>query len=380
MDLQMEGKNPFLDLYSGDTARPESRRLLQVSTGGCGRGKRNVGAADGPSTPGRPVFSFSVGNFSRKSIPSKWDDAEKWVVNDYPAAHHHHHQFLQGPSHGVPLATSADLILKDKWISEMECIRRSPTRQGFVFGGHNNAAKDVAILEGINGIGHRETGTEMTPMASSTTSRCHTPAKTSSPVHHNTPTATSGPLDPPSLALDISQLPQHCGFSAKLQVGSLSSNHWSSREEEEEEVSKSLRHFEITSNNECGPAKKTGPWEEEAKATNRLRYERELANIQAWVNLQSAKTEAQSKKFEVKIQKMRSNMEEKLLKRMSNVHRKAEEWRAAAQLQHEEEMKKDGVGRGGQEKMINRKPFVNVYPTNSSSCSCFCFPFNNHLM
>ncbi|VFQ65527.1 unnamed protein product [Cuscuta campestris] len=336
MDLQMEGKNPFLDLYSGDMARPppaESRRLLQVSTGGCGRGKRNVGAAaaaDGPSTPGRPIFSFSVGNFSRKSVPSKWEDAEKWVVNDSPAAHHHHHhhQFLQGPSHGVPLATSADLILKDKWISEMECIRRSPTRQGFVFGDHNNAAKDVAILEGINGIGHRETGTEMTPMASSTTSRCHTPAKASSPAHHNTPAATSGPLDPPPLPIDISQ------------VGSLASNHWSSMEEEEEEVSKSLRHFDITSNSECGPAKKTGPWEEEAKATNRLRYERELANIQAWVNLQSAKTEAQSKKFEVKIQKMRSNMEEKLMKRMSNVRRKAEEWRAAAQLQHEEEMKK----------------------------------------
>lgn len=34
---------------------------------------------EAPPTPGRPVFSFSVGNFSRKNVPSKWDDADKWL-------------------------------------------------------------------------------------------------------------------------------------------------------------------------------------------------------------------------------------------------------------------------------------------------------------
>lgn len=36
---------------------------------------------EAPPTPGRPVFSFSVGNLSRKSFPSKWDDAEKWLIS-----------------------------------------------------------------------------------------------------------------------------------------------------------------------------------------------------------------------------------------------------------------------------------------------------------
>ncbi|XP_042509119.1 uncharacterized protein LOC122084746 [Macadamia integrifolia] len=36
---------------------------------------------EAPPTPGRPVFSFSAGNLPRKSFPSKWDDAEKWVIN-----------------------------------------------------------------------------------------------------------------------------------------------------------------------------------------------------------------------------------------------------------------------------------------------------------
>lgn len=33
---------------------------------------------EAPSTPGRPVFGFSGG---RKSIPSKWDEAEKWLIS-----------------------------------------------------------------------------------------------------------------------------------------------------------------------------------------------------------------------------------------------------------------------------------------------------------
>lgn len=44
---------------------------------------------ESPSTPGRPVFGFSVRNLSRKNVPSKWDEAEKWLVcspcNDSPA-------------------------------------------------------------------------------------------------------------------------------------------------------------------------------------------------------------------------------------------------------------------------------------------------------
>lgn len=36
-----------------------------------------------PTTPGRPVFSFSPGNLPRKGVPSKWDDAEKWLISSH---------------------------------------------------------------------------------------------------------------------------------------------------------------------------------------------------------------------------------------------------------------------------------------------------------
>lgn len=36
---------------------------------------------EGPATPGRPsFFSFSPNHLCRKTVPSKWDDAEKWLV------------------------------------------------------------------------------------------------------------------------------------------------------------------------------------------------------------------------------------------------------------------------------------------------------------
>lgn len=66
--------------------------------------------------------------------------------------------------------------------------------------------------------------------------------------------------------------------------------------------------------------------------------------------------------FQVKIQKMRSNLEEKLMKRMSIVDRKAEELRAAAQLQHTEQIKR---GTGQARKTMNRQ---------NSHRSCGCFP------
>ncbi|CAA3008669.1 Hypothetical predicted protein [Olea europaea subsp. europaea] len=112
--------------------------------------------------------------------------------------------------------------------------------------------------------------------------------------------------------------------------------------------------------------------EEEEKTKSCLRYQREEANIQAWVNLQNAKAEAKSRKLEVKVQKMRSNLEEKLMKRMAVVHRKAEELRAAAQLQHLEQIQKVCEQSG---KMMSRNTMH-----FSGHKSCGCFPCNdNHI-
>ncbi|XVF27147.1 hypothetical protein REPUB_Repub14bG0081500 [Reevesia pubescens] len=390
--------------------------------------RRREGVNSVTTTPGRPVFSFSGGNLARKSFPSKWDDAEKWLISSscHESPAHtlkpppesskmtkqcdnfkqqtgvfaeksrvteekvtkfvtnfkglvslEHHSPTRGFS-GIPGST--DVLLKDKFTDEVEPILPNlrylePSREGFLFRNSVCETMKDAGTEVFHEIKHKDVGTEMTPLGSSTTSRCHTPFKSSSPARHNTPANRSGPLvsansNSSNSTIDISQL-QECHL-AKLQLGtqydSITSN-WSSREEEEEEVSKSLRHFETSS--ACRKSisdSRAAAWKEEERTKCCMRYQREEAKIQAWVNLQSAKAEAQTRKLEVKIQKMRSNLEEKIMKRMAVVHRKAEEWRAAAQQQHGEQMQ--GATAQAQ-KIINRN---NSFSGHSS---CGCFPCNN---
>ncbi|XP_024971201.1 uncharacterized protein LOC112510128 [Cynara cardunculus var. scolymus] len=400
--------------------------------------KSNV--VEAPPTPGRPVFSFSVG--SRKNFPSKWDDAEKWLISgpDSPAHHHlhgfvkspdfvskqssnnagsnglimkqgnhhktevsseekvskaiygfqvpttvsmeqdHHHHNSARPFNGVSASDSSDVLLKDKFtngseanVSRFKCL--VPINQGFLFSHlQENSMKD-ASTEVVHEVKHRETGTNMTPDGSSTTSRCPTPFNCLSPPRHNTPANMSGPLTllNPSSSFDIADL-QECHL-AKLQLetpfDSVTCN-WSSREEEEEDISKSLRHFEMS--NECPksiPEPRACAWDEEGKTKSHLRYQREEAKIQAWVNLQNAKAEAQSRKLEVKIQKMRSKFEEKMMRRMASVHRKAEELRAAAQREHNVEIQKINMGT---EKMMNVHESMHF---SGYGRSCGCFPCSN---
>lgn len=365
--------------------------------------KRNV--VEAPPTPGRPVFSFSVGNnnVSRKNlVPSKWNDAEKWLISDhdYSTTHHHLHGLDFVPKRSSSSNSTNGFGIKQqerhhhtKFISAEEKVQKAVSIHHNSPRGPFSASSDVLKDKFTNlvqpnflkfecsesflfrdpsmvVVHSRDIGTEMTPLGSSTTSRCPTPFKSLSPPRHNTPASRSGPLDPGS-SLDIGEL-QECHL-AKLKLetpfDSVISN-WSSREEEEEDISKSLRHFEMS--NECQKSisePRACAWEEEEKTKCCLRYQREEAKIQAWVDLQNAKAEAQSRKLEVKIQKMRSNFEEKVMRKMAIVDRKAEELRAAAQL---EEIQK--ASEQAKKTMMNQQ--LSMHFTGHSS-SCGCFPCNN---
>ncbi|XP_058079466.1 uncharacterized protein LOC131227690 [Magnolia sinica] len=377
---------------------------------GIRRGVSGVGQKrmEAPTTPGRPVFSFNAGNLSRKSFPSKWDDAEKWVMssscNESPAhvikppeaskiskqnevfqlkadifaekkvpssvSSFKGSMWLESNSafHGV----SSEVLLKDKFTDNVETIHPNfryceLTKDGFRFRNSVCETMKDAATEMVAEVRHRDIGTEMTPLASSTTSRCHTPFKTFSPARHNTPASMSGPSVATSNArIHISELQEHhCG---KLEPGTQFDSvvlNWSSREEEEEEISKSLRHFEIGGCRKTLDELRASAWEDEEKKDCCIRYQREEAKIQAWVNLQNAKVEAQSKKLEVKIQKMRSKLEEKQMTKMAIVHRRAEEMRAAAHLQHSQHLQRASQQA---QKMID---LPNSHSSDHTSCGCF---------
>lgn len=115
-----------------------------------------------------------------------------------------------------------------------------PSTEGFIF-------RDLEEEEEAQ-VQHRDMGTEMTPTGSVTASRCHTPFKSMSPARHNTPSKMSGPLTETKNVIDISE------FADKLRLsGSAATQYynsvtlWNSREEEEQEISKSLSHLDMES-------------------------------------------------------------------------------------------------------------------------------------
>ncbi|KAL5666956.1 hypothetical protein ACJX0J_019177, partial [Zea mays] len=197
-------------------------------------------------------------------------------------------------------------LVADKFTDNEE-----PSKESFVFRSSCCEAAEPAKGADDDDDGRcqrrRDVGTETTPLGSS----CHTPLKSASPARHNTPASrSSGPLVPYAGGgggTDISEL---AGFRlAKLDLGARFGAHatlvgWSSKEEEEddEDVSKSLRHFEATVGGiACDRRGGDCRWDDDDRAKSCIRYQREEAKIQAWVNLESAKAEAQSRKLEVKL-------------------------------------------------------------------------------
>lgn len=212
-------------------------------------------------------------------------------------------------------------LLLDKLANEVQQIL--PSTEGFIF---KDSDKFLRYEEEAQ-VQHRDIGTEMTPIGSLTTSRCHTPFKSTSPARHNTPSQLSGPLTETKNVIDISEFADKLrlsGSTASQYCNSVTS-HWNSREEEEEEISKSLRHFDMESELRRSVSEsKVVLWDDEEgdkiKFCQRYeikflmkfgnsrtefknwilcRYQREEAKIQAWVNLENAKAEAQSRKLEV---------------------------------------------------------------------------------
>ncbi|CAL9766476.1 unnamed protein product [Musa acuminata subsp. burmannicoides] len=426
--LNLKETSDFVKAFPMNTkCSSDNRGLLEASSQRRREGLSLMGQKrlETPSTPGKPVFSFSPGHLYRKNIPSKWDDAEKWLIssscNESPAhvtkptdsssksSRQHgilpqkgdsfaekqmsfaERKDLSSPIPGfdgpvmsmdpiVPFSgASSEVLLKDKFTNNADQVYPNfrysePSEEDFVtrnscFG---PPMEDTTAAAGICEVQRRDIGTEMTPLGSSTATRCNTPIKSSSPARHNTPADRSGALVPCNTCIDISEL-NDCHF-AKLKLSAqydpIVSN-WSTREEEEEEVSRSLRHLEISSGRTSIGVSWASAWEEEERTKSCLRYQREEAKIQAWLNLQNAKAEAQSRKLEVKIQKMRSNLEEKLMKRMAIVHRRAEEWKATAQQQHSQQLK-----RASEHSQKMKSQHSSRFPVNST---CGCFPCNSQL-
>lgn len=259
-----------------------------------------------------------------KPAPSKWDDAQKWLVN-----------LSRGekiPAKASPRNSNADdrrLIApapKRDYEEEDEAgYGADPASSGgdkYVVETRNVECDDQSVWRRneavVRAICLRDMGTEMTPIASKEPSRAATPIRTispassptSSPVAHKTSRNTG--LSPTQRAAEESGR------------ASGSTSHVSRDRQETNDVK--AKPAEIKNPLEARAA----AWEEAESAKYRARYKREDVRIQAWENHQKTKAELENRKVEAKVEQLKSRAEQKCKSRIAATRRVGEEKRAAA--------------------------------------------------
>lgn len=97
------------------------RGFLHVSAQRRREGMSSAGQRklEAPPTPGRPVFSFSVGNLTRKTFPSKWDDAEKWLISS--SCHESPAHPIKPPSDSSKVSKQCDDVEQEVEVFAEKC-------------------------------------------------------------------------------------------------------------------------------------------------------------------------------------------------------------------------------------------------------------------
>ncbi|KNA16156.1 hypothetical protein SOVF_091920 [Spinacia oleracea] len=251
-----------------------------------------------------------------KPTPSKWDDAQKWLVgfssnkaNNKPRNSNADDTRLIAPipqqEHrysGVGYDDDDEEVEKNVNTKNVDCEEGFWRVDEVVGNASFGVARSVCV---------RDMGTEMTPIASQEPSRTATPIRATTPVGRSP--ISSGP-----------STPMRCQHGAQSRMSNC---------EEEDDGSKM-----VESSSGLELVKKVSPlenralaWDEAERAKYMARYKREEVKIQAWENHEKRKAEMEMKKLEVKAERLKARAQEKYANKLAAARRIAEEKRANAE-------------------------------------------------
>ncbi|KMT07531.1 hypothetical protein BVRB_6g151420 [Beta vulgaris subsp. vulgaris] len=276
-----------------------------------------------------------------KPTPSKWDDAQKWLV---------------GFSRGGERNSSKANKPRNSNADDTRLIAPIPQQENNYSGGYEDGdeveeaeneknihTKNVDCEEGfwrankgvensslaVRSVCVRDMGTEMTPIAS------QEPSRTATPIRATTPAACSPISSGGSTPMRCHHGGQNTG-SYHSPLGRQNGAIRVSNGEEEEMVN---GHKMVESNkselaNEINPLETRAlAWDEAERAKFMARYKREEVKIQAWENHEKRKAEMEMKKLEVKAERLKARAQEKYANKLAAARRIAEEKRANAEAQ-----------------------------------------------
>ncbi|KAJ1266379.1 hypothetical protein BS78_08G146700 [Paspalum vaginatum] len=327
-----------------------SRSRSDGSRGGAARGGSDGGhfefCKQERAVPG-PAFL--------RQVPSKWNDAEKWIAGRHVV--HSNPIFAKKPGapHSPPSggrvapesaasrggggasAASALTELSSK-SSSPASVRGPPAPAGrpphkkLRFSSAPPAAAAVSVSM-------RDVGTEMTPIASQEQSRSGTPAGAATPSLSPLCSVPSSPRGGGASAASLSSSASSSSASERelqlrtrreiaalgLQLGKMNIASWASKEESllaaSSEKSAGAVDAEIKRKEFEARA---AAWEQSKKCKLASRYQRKEVKIQEWESCQKSKFEAKLRQAEAQAEQMKARAKQTLAKRLSALSHKVE--------------------------------------------------------
>ncbi|CAN8290648.1 unnamed protein product [Cochlearia groenlandica] len=267
---------------------------------------------------------------SSRQMPSKWNDAEKWIMSRQNMLMRKNNQGNRMPVRVVP---------------ENPIYEQTKTRMHPIQTQTNNDLVDTKDGSEIRSVCMRDMGTEMTPIPSQEPSRSVTPVDAITPLRSSPASSLpstprgGGQQEESTLSQGISRNTRELSeeeVKAKtrreivalgVQLGKMNIAAWASKEEQDKDKNnvdaEKIQRIEFD--------KRATAWEEAEKSRQNARYKREEIRIQAWESQEKAKLEAEMRRIEAKVEHMKAEAEAKMVKRIAMAKQRLEEKKASAE-------------------------------------------------
>uniref|UniRef100_I1R7U0 Remorin C-terminal domain-containing protein n=2 Tax=Oryza glaberrima TaxID=4538 RepID=I1R7U0_ORYGL len=304
-----------------------SRSRSDASHGRAGNGYDSGGfefyREERPPPP--PAVAVVGGTFFRQ-VPSKWNDAEKWLAGRHVV---HSNPIFSKKAAAAAAAVSGRVAPEASASSSPPSVASRQRQQ-----------KRLRVSSEAAAVSMRDVGTEMTPMASKEQSRSGTPAGAATPSLSplcSVPTSPRGAASASSASSERElQIRTRREIAALgLQLGKMNIASWASKDDDDllPHASPEKRprpRPRPHSGDGGGEAKKREfearamAWQETHKCKLALRFQRKEVKIQEWESCQKAKFEAKMRHAEVQAEQMKARAKQKLSRRLSALSHKAE--------------------------------------------------------
>ncbi|EOA39268.1 hypothetical protein CARUB_v10012274mg [Capsella rubella] len=310
--------------------------------------------------------------YPSRQMPSKWNDAEKWIMSRQNMVMRKNVQGNRMPVRVVPdnagyehnksrmdSCQSTQIDGFEKFPNFVPSVPHPILTQEY--GGNSlidqatqsNDLVDTTKVSShdnttcgpaIRSVCMRDMGTDMTPIPSQEPSRSVTPVDATTPLRSPTSSLPSTPRgghqQESSLSQDqskntrreLSEEEEKAKTRREIvalgvQLGKMNIAAWASKEEEE----KNKRNGDAEETQKIEFEKRATAWEEAEKCKHNARYKREEIRIQAWESQERAKLEAEMRRIEAKVEQMKAEAEAKIVKKIAMAKQRSEEKRALAE-------------------------------------------------